>query len=182
MNPPFPPVANPEALIILNSVSDGPGLNPDARTRAGRAANRLRLAAALHSSGQMTTPELGDQFIHATATAIAGNPGGADIPAGAPAWVQGLVNQMNGFQNQMNARFDSLEARFINSTVREVEDGVLPLINAAGVPPPNFPNTLLEFQNLTAQQVTALLVYYQLPNAPAATRRIRLRRFLGLPQ
>jgi archaellum component FlaC len=58
---------------------------------------------------------------------------------------------------------------------------ILPVTNAAGLVPPNFPHTNRGLVNLTAPAIQTLLQFYGLPHAaPIATQRQRLRQHLGL--
>ena len=197
MNP--PPVADARANAILDHA--GGGAVPDARTRVGRASQRLRASQDLLDRGLVTIAEHGDQVIYAATETInaAGIPA---LPPGAPPHIVALYAAIVGLNNNMNARFNNIDARFnnidarfnnidarfnnidarlANAAVTEGGDMIHALTNAAGHPPPPvFPGTYAELLRLNDNAAGTLLLHYGLPADPQATRNVRLRKFLGL--
>ena len=188
MNP--PPVADARANSILDA--DTAGAVQDPRTRAGRAAKRLRTSEYLHSKGLVTTPEIGDQIVYSasmTAAAQAAvNQGIPPLPPGTPHYIAALHNAIVGLNNNLNNRFNNIDARLnnidarlANSVVTEGNDIIHPLINAAGLPPPPvYPATYADLLNLNNHDTRTLLLHYNLPINPQVTRNQRLRKFLGI--
>ena len=168
-----PPVANATANASLDAASAGPA--PDPRTRAGKAAKRFKASSDWHELGLVTTPEHGDQYVHATTVALAAAMG---MPDDAPAWAVALAHQVN----TLNARFDDIDARLRNAPAMEKDDQIIPLKNDQGELPPAaiFPNTFGDLLLLGDDDAHTLLLHYQIPVDPEETRNIRLRRFLGV--
>jgi Protein of unknown function (DUF3294) len=93
-----------------------------------------------------------------------------------------LTNQVNNMNNQLTTvtwHVININRRLANGTATEGTDPIQPLIDAAGAVPPNFPNTLGGLLALNANTAAGILVFYQLPANPRATRKTRLRKFLG---
>lgn len=182
---PPPPVADASANARLDAAYGGP--LPDASTRAGRAATRARLAALMHeNSGPVTAAELGKQTCFALEETLGAIPRAA-LPVGAPAWATAMNaninNQFANVNNQfanLNRQLANIQARQNNAVAMVGNDPISPVTDAAGNnPPANFPVTYGELVSLTDAQAGPFLAFYALPNAPLATRSLRLRKFLG---
>lgn len=181
MNPAV--VVNPSANAVLDAAYEGH--NPNAATRAGRAAKRAKTSLDLHTSGgPVTIEEVGAQSIFATEAALAGVGGAAALPAGAPAWAVAMNANMTAMNANMTAGFANFSARLSNGVASDGDDPIQPLTNNAGNQPlaAIFPNTrgeLLSLTNADNGPAHQLLLFYGLPANPSATRNMRLRKFLG---
>ena len=182
MNPPV--VVNPSANAVLDAAYVGH--NPNAATRAGRAAKRAKTSLDLHTSGGLVTiEEVGSQSIFATEAALAGVGGAAAaLPAGAPAWAVAMNANLTAMNANMTAGFANINAKQSNAVASDGGDPIHPLTNNAGNQPlaAIFPNTfaeLLALTNATNGPAHQLLLFYGLPANPSATRSLRLRKFLG---
>ena len=188
MNSP-PAVADPWANNCLNNVTNGPA--PDAVTRAGKAAKRLKLSNEMFGNRLLTTPEYGEQHIYAITCAIEGMADNYALPQGAPAWAVAMNANINANINATRtalvarldnvvARLDNVDARFINATATDDTDAIVPLTNRQGVAPNNLPQTFGDLRALQNGDITRnLLEHYGLPANPIATRNMRLSRYLG---
>ena len=206
MNSP-PAVANPSANNRLNNVTNGPA--PDAVTRAGKAAKRLKASDEMYGNGLLTTPEFGAQMIFVTSRAIEGMAGNGALPPGAPAWAVAMnaalradnaalradnaalradlradlrtsVRAINDNINALAAQLHTLNARSMNAMATEYSDAIVPLPNGQGVAPNNLPQTFGDLRALKNSINTQnLLEHYGLPANPVATRNTRLCKFLG---
>ena len=153
-----------------------------------------RWAAAMveHLHGRITLQEMGEQAAFATQESLAAIPGGAALPAGAPAWAIAMNTNVNNRFNQMNtnvnnrfnqidARLVNVEARQVNATLTEPTDPISPIVdNGGNNPPAFFPQTLADLGNLTNPQILQLLQFYGLSTVPVATRHQRLCQYLGI--
>ena len=142
-----------------------------------------RWAAAMveHLHGRITLQEMGEQAAFATQESLAAIPGGAALPAGAPAWAIAMNTNVNNRFNQIDARLVNVEARQVNATLTEPTDPISPIVdNGGNNPPAFFPQTLADLGNLTNPQILQLLQFYGLSTVPVATRHQRLCQYLGI--
>ena len=118
--------------------------------------------------------------------------------AAAPAWaiaiqnqltnvqnqMNNMQNQMNNLQNQMNnmgSQLQNLDIRQRNLNTDRPNHAIVPCRNAAGVIPPNFPQTRAALDSLDGPALSGLLNFYGLavPHQ-VEERRTQLKAFLGV--
>ena len=174
-HPALPPLASgvedsPAAAIAL-----GAPLNSGDIEAASRQSKRRR--SLFESSNRRATEDEVHQATKREFCIVAENAAGA---VAAPQWAIVMQQQMQQQMNQMQQQMNNSQARQVNLSSTETEDPIEMLRNAANVLPPVLPATRLELYNLTGAQVATLVGFYGLQNAPLATQRRRLHRFLGV--
>ena len=93
-----------------------------------------------------------------------------------------LYLQERRLDSTIDARFNNIDAPLANAVAMEGYDTIHPVTNAVGHPPPAhvFPGTFTELIALNDNDARTVLLHYDLPADPRATRNLRLCKFLGV--
>ena len=184
-------------------VAAGTPLN-DQDTHAAERQLLRRKALLAAGDGRATAQEVADaanRHFRIQAENAMGAAAGATL--GAPAWAvqmqQQLTQQIQGVQRDMQRdlrreiqgvqreiqgvqrELRHIQARQHNSTAGEPEDTILPIEDATGQIPPNFPATRRDLEGLSFADLGTLLAFHGLPQqASTRDRRHRLEKFLGM--
>jgi len=93
-----------------------------------------------------------------------------------------IAKELKELQEKVKLGEQQLYARLHNAKAMIQKTPIKALVTSAGKPPANFPATRGEFEHLTKERYDAVLKAYGLPTTgDTATKRERLREYLGLP-
>mmetsp|Transcript_8167 Transcript_8167/g.12624 ORF Transcript_8167/g.12624 Transcript_8167/m.12624 type:complete len:196 (+) Transcript_8167:246-833(+) len=187
-HPALPPLVSGVNDSPAVEIADGAPLNDGDIEAARRQTKRRR--ALFEATNRRATEDEVQQAVKREFCVVAENATG--VVAGPPWAIQlrnDLRNELREFRNELGNEFrndlrnelHNIRARLVNLSTTEAEDTIELLRNAANaLPPAPLPATRLELDNLPNARVVNLLAFYGLANAPVATQRRRLKRFLGV--
>ena len=181
-----PKVANAQAQATLDLVAD---TTNDPMVRVTRASKRCKTAESLLAVGSISETEYAQHETfqaHCIATATGGAAG-----VGAPAWfgpavaaaLAAALAPVNARLTSIEGRMTNIEARQANVVASDSEDLLQPLINAAGVPFPNFPGTYGDLLNMNDNEMSAFLAHYGLvpvDDDDKTLKRHQIKKFIGM--
>lgn len=105
-----------------------------------------------------------------------------DVPAMGEALATTLA-PVNARLTSIEGRMTNIEARQANVVASDSEDLLQPLINAAGVPFPNFPGTYGDLLNMNDNEMSAFLAHYGLvpvDDDDKTLKRHQIKKFIGM--